>query len=297
MVSTELKEALAKGGQHLGDLVWWSLADARVARSTLEALWAAQGLDETLLPEQPDREKALRQACREAGVGLKKDGHEIRAAYEGDDRIVFEMVSFAWDDQAGETIFQQESTLTLDKRNSVAPPLLGGQDTPITQLVQSKYLELLTTHPTGDVGKLLVRTLGSIKAFGLRPTGGVYFAPAQSAQTTRSLRSVVGQLGQSCMEIVPVHESAEATASLGNAAQKSLEKDLAELVVELQKFVQTPPRADTLERRLETFKDLRARADFYKSILSLQVDGLEKGLGEMESIVTNMLSSQEDTTP
>jgi len=294
MVTEELKTALAKGGPHLGDLVWWSLDEARVNRTILESLWASEGLDEKLLPEQPTPEKAIRQACREASVGLKKNNQEIRCACETEAEIVFEVVNTEWDNGQFKTIFHHESNIALDKTLSTAVPHVTGLDTPITQTVQAKFTELLTTHTTGDVGKMLVRTLGSFQAFSLRGNGGVYFVPSSNASNTRALRTVVASLGASSLEIVPVHDSADAQKSLSAAAQKSLEKELAELVGELQDFVAKAPRETTLERRLETFKDLRARADFYRTLLGAQVDGLEKGLEQMTGIVEQMLAKVEE---
>ena len=48
-----LRTVLGKGNQHLGDIVFWQLADARVDRATLESLWRDAGLDAALLPEEP----------------------------------------------------------------------------------------------------------------------------------------------------------------------------------------------------------------------------------------------------
>ena len=39
MTLDRLTSALNKGGQHLGDLIWWTLAEARIDRSTMENIW------------------------------------------------------------------------------------------------------------------------------------------------------------------------------------------------------------------------------------------------------------------
>ncbi len=41
MTFDKLTSVLANGGQHLGDLIWWTLAEARIDRSTLERIWAS----------------------------------------------------------------------------------------------------------------------------------------------------------------------------------------------------------------------------------------------------------------
>jgi hypothetical protein len=53
MTLDKLASALAKGGQHLGDIVYWTLSEARVDRSTLEHIWNAASLSPAMLPDPP----------------------------------------------------------------------------------------------------------------------------------------------------------------------------------------------------------------------------------------------------
>ncbi len=41
------------GGQPLGDLLWWELANASVSRPDLTKLWVQGGLPIELLPDEP----------------------------------------------------------------------------------------------------------------------------------------------------------------------------------------------------------------------------------------------------
>ena len=85
-----LRSVLGKGNQHLGDIVFWQLADARVDRTTLESLWRDAGLDAALLPEEPTAERALKQAVREAQVGQRD--RLIRLGLDSEAEIVFAIV-------------------------------------------------------------------------------------------------------------------------------------------------------------------------------------------------------------
>jgi hypothetical protein len=82
-----LRTVLGKGSQHLGDIVFWQLADARVDRSTLESLWRDAGLDAALLPEEPTAERALKQAVREAQVGQRDRLIRLGLDKRGRDRL------------------------------------------------------------------------------------------------------------------------------------------------------------------------------------------------------------------
>jgi hypothetical protein len=60
MTHDSLITVLNKGGQHLGDLIWWTLAEARIDRSTLENIWTGAQLAPEYLPDQPTVEMALK---------------------------------------------------------------------------------------------------------------------------------------------------------------------------------------------------------------------------------------------
>src|SRR4051812_6409494 len=85
-----IKKALSKGGEHLGDLIFWALAEARVERATLESIWASAGLDAALLADAPTAEKALKLAVRDAAVG--QAGRLIRLGKEDESEVIFNVV-------------------------------------------------------------------------------------------------------------------------------------------------------------------------------------------------------------
>jgi len=73
----ELRGALADGDKHLGDLIWWSLSDARIDRSTLEAIWAGAQLDPALLPELPTDEVSVHGPPQEGRSGGDRQADRI----------------------------------------------------------------------------------------------------------------------------------------------------------------------------------------------------------------------------
>lgn len=75
------------GGEPLGDLIWWSLAEARINRTDLENIWAGAQLLPSFLPEPPTAEKALKAAGPRATVG--HPDRLIRLGLENEAEIVF----------------------------------------------------------------------------------------------------------------------------------------------------------------------------------------------------------------
>ena len=284
-----LRSHLQTAGEHLGDMVWWTLEDARIGRARLEEVWTAAGLSAALLPEPPTPEKALRAAVREAAVG--QQGHLIRLGKDDEDELVFAVVE-EQRDGAGNVNHRQEARIAL--RKQVAPSL--GSDAPdhdLVRTVRERYERLLTTHTSDDVRRALVKTLATCAAVTLREHGGVYWVPAPFADTLRRLQIAVASIGASRVDVVPIHASPEASQALGDAARSALENDLAVLTAEIDAFLHEPPdRAATLTRRLATFDELRAKADLYHSVLQVQVSDLDARLDELTRHVEGLLQAK-----
>jgi len=138
-------------GNHVGDLLWWTLTDARITRSLLESVWTNAGLAPGLLPEPPTPEKALKTAVRESAVG--QHDHLLRLGKEDDNEIIFAVMRETRD-SAGNVSLAQETRVRLDRN---APARLDS-DRPGHDLVvaiSAAYDRLLTTHTADDVRRLV----------------------------------------------------------------------------------------------------------------------------------------------
>jgi len=284
-----IRNHLQTAGEHVGDMLWWTLEDARISRERLEEVWLGAGLSAALLPEPPTPEKALRAAVREAQVG--QQGHLIRLGKEDDDELVFAVVE-EQRDGSGNVSYRQEARIVL--RRLVTPFLASdAPDLEIVGAVRERYERLLTTHTPDDVRRALVKTLGACAAVTLREHGGVYWVPAPFADTLRRLQVAVAGIGASRIDVVPIHATPEASKALGDAARSALEEDLAILSSEIEAFLQEPPdRVSTLTRRLATFDELRAKAHLYHSVLHVQVSDLDAKLDELTRHVEGLLQAK-----
>jgi len=280
-----LRTVLGKGTQHLGDIVFWQLADARVDRATLESLWRDAGLDAALLPEEPTAERALKQAVREAQVGQRD--RLIRLGLDSEAEIVFAIVRENRDD-AGNVTYVQEARVRLERASEAITSDVASHD--IVQAVLTGFRTLRTTHTADDVRRAIVKALGKWAAVTLRDGGGIYWVPSVYAAELRRLQGAVEKIGTSRVHVLPVHESQDANRALGAIATASLEAELAQLQAEIAAFVSMPPeRTSTLTRRLEAFAALRERAKLYRSVLAITVTDLDRQLDEMSARVEGMI--------
>lgn len=280
-----IRSYLSTEGDHVGDVIWWTLADARIERSRLEAIWAAEGLSPDHLPEAPTPERALKAAIRECQVG--QADRLIRLGKETESELIYAIVREQRHDD-GSVSHAQETRVILARA-------FGGltADDPGHELfraIREAYRPLLLTHTPDDVRRAMLKVLGSCATVTLRDHGGVYWVPGPFAATARRLQAAVEQVGSSRVYLLPIHGSEDASRTLGEAARLSVEEELEALKTEIDGFLAEPPeRASTLTRRLAAFDTLRARAHLYRDILRVEVDDLEGRLARLAGSVESML--------
>ena len=284
-----IKNALAgKGGEHLDDLIFWSLSDARVERLALEALWAGAGLDADLLPDAPTAENALKLAVREAAVG--QGDRLLRLAKEDPSEVVFAVVREQRPGD-GSLDYHQEARIQLDRQREVFSSDRPGHD--LVTAVRQRFEMYRTTHHPDDVRRAISKALDAMAAVALRPSGGIYWIAAPFADKVRRLQSAIEKIGASRVCLLPVNKSAEAERTLGEIAKGSIEAELASLQAEIESFLSTPPdRASTLIRRFDSFEALRARAKLYREVLAVEVQDLDKQLSQMSASVESLINAK-----
>jgi hypothetical protein len=288
MTHDKLKSVLAKGGHHLGDLIWWTLAEARIDRSTLEKIWAGAQLAPEHLPDPPTAEKALKSAVREAAVG--QPDRLIRLGKEDEAEIVFAVVRETKHTD-GSVTYQQETRIVLDRKAETVSSDIAGHD--LAGVISTRFAELRLTHTPDDVRRAMMKTLDACAAVTLRDHGGVYWVPAPYAELVRRLQGAVEKIGSSRVYLLPVHASADANRTLGDAAKLAIEDELAVLKAEVEGFLASPPdRPSTLVRRMDAFEELKNRAALYRDVLQVHVADLDATLAGLTGAVEGLLNAK-----
>lgn len=288
MTLDKITSVLNQGGQHLGDLIWWTLAEARIDRSALENLWARAQLAPEHLPDPPTAEKALKAAVREAAVG--QPDRLIRLGKEDETEIVFAVVRET-KHADGSVAYQQETRVILDRKAESVSSDVVGHD--LAGVITTRFGELRATHTPDDVRRAMMKTLDACAAVTLRDHGGVYWVPAPYAELVRRLQRAVEKIGSSRVYLLPVHASADANRTLGEAAKIAIEDELAQLKAEVEGFIAAPPdRPSTLVRRLDAFEALKMRAALYRDVLQVRVQDLDQTLKDLTGSVESLLNEK-----
>lgn len=282
------KTLAAPGGAPLGDLLWWTLADARVSRAVLEQVWSEAGLDPAHLPEPPTAEKALKLAARSAALGQTE--RLVRLGLESESQIVFGVVRESRHDD-GSLTYIQEARVFLDRNTEKVATDNPGHD--LAGGILARFVELRDTHPSDDVRRAMMNVLNSCAAITLRDHGGVYWCPNPHAATLRRLQSAIEKIGSSRVYLLPVYGSAEATSALGELAVTAITEELNALQAEVEAFKTSPPeRQSTLIRRLDAFEELKNRAELYRTVLAVTVTDLDSTLTSLTASVEELLNQK-----
>jgi hypothetical protein len=288
MTLEKLTSALSHGGQHIGDIVYWTLSEARIDRSTLEKIWSGAQLAPEFLPDPPTAEKALKVAVREAAIG--QPDRLIRLGKEDEAEIVFAVVRETRHAD-GSVAYQQETRVILDRQAESVSSDDASHD--LAGSIAVRFGELRSTHTPDDIRRAMMKILDACAAVTLRDHGGVYWVPAQYAELVRRLQVAIEQIGSSRVYLLPVHASADANRTLGEAAKIAIEDDLARLKAEVEGFVSSPPdRPSTLVRRLDAFDALKTRAALYRDALQVHVQDLDKALADLTASVETLLNQR-----
>ncbi len=283
-----LTAVLSKSGQHLGDVVFWMLAEASTNRSDLESKWKAAQLPMELLPEPPTITKSFKLAVRETQTGLTD--RLIRVAVDDESSVVFAIVHEARHAD-GTLVYTQEAKVSLELLTGTVSTDAPTHD--LVTAIQTRFLALKNTHTADDIRRTITKTLQSFSAVLLRDSGAIWYVPAPNAEKLRRLQGCIESIGHSKLYLLPVHDGPDASRTLGDAATKSLETDLAELKAEVESFLASPPdRASTLVRRFDAFDSLRGRAQLYRDVLNVQVKDLDSTLEGLSASIETLLNQK-----
>lgn len=288
MTHEKLTSVLNQGGQHLGDLIWWTLAEARIDRSTLEKIWSDAQLTPEYLPDAPTAEKAFKTAARDAALG--QSDRLVRVGKEDGTEIVFAVVRET-KHVDGSISYQQETRVVLDRNSETLSSDVPGHD--LAGVISSRFAELRSTHTPDDVRRAMMNVLASCATISLRDHGGVYWVPSPHAHLVRQLQAAIENVGSSRVYLLPVHASADANKTLGEAAVAALLAELNALKTEVEGFTASPPaRSSTLFHRLDAFEELRGRAELYKQVLSVTVADLDETLTGLAASIEKLLNER-----
>lgn len=274
------KATSSASGEVIGIISYWSLDEVWIKVTELQALFAKHGLDEDAwFPPRIQGSTAFRKSLRQ----VKKDkGYILRPILETDEKIIYGVVREDVDEANADLEYECEAKVAYSKKTESVHTKGKGAALAIADQVKDVFDEMTETFVNWDVQRMLRRNIGrEMSSITLRRGGGFYFSLPQHLPDIEKHQAVVEDIGSSDMGIVVVKQDDKHNKrTVGRDTRRSLEDDLNEVKVELEKFKTKTPRESTLEDRLNEFKSLKAKCDMYASMLDIQVSDLKQGVDD-----------------
>lgn len=291
----QIKTATSQGGALQGSIIWWDLYDSEVQAPDFTSRWTAAGLDKDLLPEVPPPARALRDAGQETvkGYGNKKGEYLFRPSGERGGDYYYALVQEARK-VVGNNDYAQDATFRVSPSGALQVTVNNPSCDSVAKGIQAAYHRIFGTFQSRDIREAVLRALKGCAGIPLRSHGGIYWIPAPFQGEVEKLATVIEATGQSSFSIVPIHSTAIGTKAVTQAARQSLEEQMKDLKAELDGWSMDVahgegPRPSTVNRRIEDFADLRAKAHLYRDILSMQVGDIESKLAAAEQQAAKIL--------
>ncbi|MFO0590487.1 MAG: hypothetical protein U0441_23295 [Polyangiaceae bacterium] len=288
----------AAGGRHIGDLISWNTELIDVSRETARTVFATEGLGHLVSSIEPAT--ALSRAASEVG---KKPGLLIRpfGKPKGDTLAAFAVyLQKPRDGESGdEHVCGARVRIDSATNEAVALPPEGGdaidEALSLAAAVATHANHLLSHCETKDLSAALVATAKALKGVPLRDRGGFYLLPPASSDAWSRLKPRLEAIGVRPIRI-EMHDAPDNVAVAKSAAQSALESDLADLVTDLERAECDGMRKDALERRIETCKELLAKADLFRGVLEGKADEISRRAEELRRRFQRELSGAGDVS-
>lgn len=256
-----------------GAIVMWSLSGA-ADRAALLAAWVAAGFSEAIFPTPCTQARALRRTLDDACVG--RGGRRLnRPLADGGRALVDESVtgdrSLAHDVPLTAVILPTGALDIAPADHPMAEEIRAGYESALSELDHIAIGDWLRT--------LAVRVCGGVA---VRPTGGVYYIPAEAIDRWHAMTAVI--LSQvPGLRIYPV--PAATVESVIPLVADALISEAAAALGEIETEVARGLGKRALETRQDALADLHGRLASYAGLLGPALDKINAMLVETQKNV------------
>lgn len=274
-----INQLQGKDGDKIGLITYWS-CEGSIAVADLQELFTKHGLEQEWFPPSIRGSAAFRKAL--AVARNRVSGYILRPIVDDDDKIVWGIVRETVDKVKVDLAHATEAKVAYKKDTEEVRCKGTGQALALAEEVKAAYANLTETFIARDIQRMLKRNIGrDMGSITLRRGGGFYFTPPKFLGLIEKHKAIVDEINESDMGILVLTDAhAVNKKTVGADTRRSLEDDLNEVKAEIERYRTSSPREDTLERRLEEFKALKARCSMYSNMLGIQVKDLHQGIND-----------------
>jgi len=274
----------------VGAIVMWSIETFQITESELKTKMDSEGLDEYWQPPTIDKDAAFTQA-----VNLAKrssEGHLLRYISRSKSKSVLGIVAESVDKKREELDYNTGCKLTYSNGT-----LTKTKPHKVADIISTEYTLASTTYLRHDAHRMLTRNIKhKMNGIAVRPSGGVYFVPAEYMSILEKHQNVINNIGNSEFIILPLYGDSSTKKNLNGVISSAIVEELKELQENIDKVSSLDHRIreDGLKTRLEAFRDIRKRADMYKQILDVKSTAIVEAIQLAEAKLQTLLGLKKE---
>ncbi len=307
-----LAAVMAKGGEHIGDLVWpeLRLAGRNLDRGELRSWLSAEGLPESWAPPDPSGQKCFGKALGrvtnlEAAPNVSVERERVRSRvalvrYSVGAGLHKRTETWArvWvsDLDELEVDWSGDQTVQDALSGEVASTVLAHVQVAIAKL-RSEFNGLMNAMDTAELGEMVVNVLvDELGAVRVRRDGGLYYVPTSQSEKLRAFARVIAQAGDSALPFLPAFDTPEGREHVGRSVRETLVGEVQAVVNGLNRLggEDGAPRESALQRRLDELDSLRVRAETCKIVLASFGDDVASALASAKARVLELMDLGDD---
>jgi len=296
-------------GKHLGDLCGWSISGTR-PKDRVDNLAVLYGLEEDFHFPKLTPNSCYRKAIQQTfNLGKKDHGKAMAVLVEDSaNKIVHSIVTSSVVDDDDDAVstkdaeFKTEIKVGFNKEayrdgaSAGACLVLEDETHPSAVALRAKYTELAETYLSYDIRNAFQHAFRLWDACPILPHGGLWYIPSIHAEKVRAWHGFMTDLGMTTA-VIPAFDTKETLESLRQSTRNGLEGQLSDMMYLLDMYAREgwdTVRTKTLEKRVEEFDELRARAELYSSILGTTVNDLTEKVKRAGNRLTKDITKRQE---
>lgn len=236
--------------------LWWTVPGLAADIATVQSLLIKHGFEKDDIQEPSDRVEVSRAVRSFQNRRTKADRKIAEIAQDRGDAVVYGILDRETNgDQVG---FVQATTVTYNK-NANTVNVTGA----LCGEVEARIGELKDKATDEDIRYFLRRVVRMCKGVAKRPTGGIYFVPAQLAGVIEQAQAFLADLGVGAkLYVERVMDGVQEREIVREAVEHDIDKQLEVVMAGVER----------VERRVSALKNGEARVEELRDLMKVYQD-------------------------
>ena len=265
-----------------GSNIWWHVPGCVIDGDFARKCVADCGLSKDLLLEPTRREEVARATRSVAGRRRKDDKSIAEKVADNPSNVVYGILDY---DSVGEQAeYEQKTTVRMDKASGSV--VVEGAKAEKVMAAVDAYTGKITDK---DIRTFILNVVRSCHGVSKRPTGGIYFIPAQYIERVESARNVLRTMGAGAkIYMERVVDDVEARQNVWGSVEDSIKQQIEQTLESCEKIEK---RISAVKSKKAKLEELEEMMEVYSSLLGEEAkyEGIKERLESAAKVISDKM--------